>query len=245
MNLYPLVDVNLNLVNEMLSAYAGITGGLKKNNLKEFSDENPFINTAVPFKYTNNKFEFFGGIKGSFSKQLGFNAFISTSQVGNLPMFVNLTNTADNKFAIIYDNADIVRLNGEITYQQSEKLGIVLSGNYYNYTLKNEDKAWEKPSYDLSLTANYHFNDKIILKADFKGLFGIYATKCEKSNNILVTVPDKIDDIFDINLGGEYKITGQLNAFVNLNNLGFTKYYRWYNYPSYGFNFIAGVSYAF
>ena len=168
----------------------------------------------------------------------------------NLPLFVTDTTTkAKNKFTVVYDNVQILNLKGEVTWEQSEKLDIILRGDYFNYTITNEMYAWEKPDYDLGLTAKYHYSEQLIFKADLFGLFKIYERDFvkETENNVVVTTvsPQLINHIYDINLGAEYRFTKQLSAFLNLNNIGNYRYYRWYNYPSQRFNFLAGVSYAF
>jgi outer membrane receptor protein involved in Fe transport len=55
----------------------------------------------------------------------------------------------------------------------------------------------------------------------------------------------ELKGITDINLGFEYRYNKKLGAFLNLNNLAGTRYYRWNNYPTYRFNFLAGLSYSF
>ncbi len=259
MKFYPLADIDLDLINEMLSLYAGITGEVKRNNLEEISTENPFINTAPNFpqtisyySYTNNKFEFFGGIKGNFSKYLNYNVSVSSSNTKNLELFVSDTNKIqniylNNKFNTIDVDANILHVKGEISFQKNEKLGIIFRADYYSYSNiihdnKDEKKAWEKPGFDLNLTLNYKVNEKVYIRADFIGLYNIYA---RTFNDKKVIVPEKINDIYDFNLGCDYKLTSQINAFLNLNNIGFSSYNRWYGYPSHRINFILGVSCSF
>ena len=246
LKIYPLIDVNLNLVNDMLYAYAGISGEMKKNNMREFSDDNPFISSFIPMDYTKDKFMFYGGLKGSLSKYISYDASVSTLNSSHMPFFVTDTaSKAKNKFTAIYDDAQILNLKAEISYQHAEKIAVMLRGDYYNYSMTNELYAWEKPAYDLKLSANYHFSDQLILKAEFVSMYKIYARTYAKENNATVISAQKINDIFDINFGAEYRFTKQLSAFLNFNNIGNYRYYRWYNYPSQRFNFLGGVSYAF
>ena len=251
-HIYPLINVDLNLVNEMLYAYAGVNGELKKNNLREISEENPFISSNTELNYTNNKFRFYGGIKGNVSKNISYNATLSNTNVHNMPLFVNEIDTAKNAknlFSLIYEDAQILNLKAEVSIQIGEKLGVMLRGNYFNYSMSDTIKAWEKPAYDLRFTTNYHYNDKLILKADFTGLFEIYAraydVKKVGSKKVVYQYAEKLKNIFDINLGAEYVLTNQLSAFINFNNLCFSSYKRWYNYPTQKFNVLGGISYKF
>jgi hypothetical protein len=45
----------------------------------------------------------------------------------------------------------------------------------------------------------------------------------------------------DLSLGGEYKFTKMIGAFVQLNNIFGESYQRWYQYPVFGFNAFGGV----
>ena len=55
----------------------------------------------------------------------------------------------------------------------------------------------------------------------------------------------ELKPIIDANIGLEYRYSKKLSGFVNLNNLGFKRYYYWNNYPVYKFNFLAGITLAF
>ncbi|MFN6038885.1 MAG: hypothetical protein ACK452_10500, partial [Bacteroidota bacterium] len=58
-----------------------------------------------------------------------------------------------------------------------------------------------------------------------------------------VTGPKNLTGIADINIGAEYRYSKFLSAFINLNNLGNFRYYRWENYPTQRFNFMVGFSF--
>jgi len=67
-HLYPVADVSINLVKDILIVYTGITGGVQMNSFKALTDENPFVKSTVPMDFSYNKFEFFAGLKGNLSK---------------------------------------------------------------------------------------------------------------------------------------------------------------------------------
>jgi len=54
-----------------------------------------------------------------------------------------------------------------------------------------------------------------------------------------------MDTAFDLNVRGNYDLTGKLSLFAQLNNFGFRKYERWLGYPVQSLNFLAGISYSF
>jgi long-subunit fatty acid transport protein len=66
-------------------------------------------------------------------------------------------------------------------------------------------------------------------------------TKSKTGNNTDV----KLQDAADISMGVEYKLNKKWALWIDLNNIANSRYQRWNQYPSFGFNFIGGVRYAF
>jgi hypothetical protein len=241
-HLFPDANFSIDLFNNIFVLYGGITSELKRNNLIDLSAENPFINTSIPFSFSYTKSKFYAGFKGCISSYLSFDASISKSSVDNLPLFVSDTTLAlQNKFTVVYDKVGIFNTHAEIVYQKSEKLKILLTSNYYQYTTTNEKKAWYMPDMDVKLSAEYNLRNKIILKAGVIGYSG-----CDAEEFVKGSAPQikHLKGVADCNLGIEYRYTKILSAFLNFNNIGAERYQHWYNYPSYGFNVMAGLTYA-
>ncbi|MCD4745055.1 MAG: hypothetical protein K8R58_02025 [Bacteroidales bacterium] len=239
---YPIVRVEIDVIKNMLNAYAGITGNMKKNNFKAFSDENPFIISTIPMTYSYNKFEIFGGIKGNFSKEIDYCVNVSSSNTDQMPFFVADTNEIpNNKFTVVYDDVKFINAKAEIAYQEKEKIRVMLRANYYEYSMTDELKPWHKPEFDICFAVNYNIQNKIIVKAELF-MYGKKYVKFYKNNELTA---EKINGITDINLGLEYRYSKILSAFVNFNNIGNLRYYKWYNYPSQRFNLMAGITYSF
>ncbi|MCD4695055.1 MAG: hypothetical protein K8S16_02345 [Bacteroidales bacterium] len=58
-------------------------------------------------------------------------------------------------------------------------------------------------------------------------------------------VAEELAAMIDLNLGFEYRYSKVLSGFLNLNNILGQRYEHWYNYPTYRFNFLLGISYSF
>ena len=242
--LYPDAKFSINIYDNIFVIYGAFTGGIKKNNLIDISNENPFINTLLPLEFTNTKTKFMGGFKGSISSNLSFNAHISKSLVDNLPLYINDTTTKlYNKFTLIYDKAEILNTNVEITYQKTEKIKFVLTSNYYHYTMDKELFAWHKPNMDIKLSLNYNLKNKIIIKTELYGLSSTKAKTFETGINLGIKEVN-LKGTVDVNLGLEYRYSKILSGFINFNNIGAVRYQRWNNYPRYGFTVLGGVTYA-
>jgi hypothetical protein len=241
-HLYPVADVSINLVKDILIVYSGLTGGVQMNSFKSLTDENPFVKSTVPMDFSYNKFDFFAGLKGNLSKNLAFNLSYNGSQVKNMALFVNDTLFLfQNKFTTIYDDVDVTDIRAEFAYQKTEKIKLLFRADYFQYTALHELKAWHKPEMDVMFSLFYNIENKIITKVDIFAFDKEYARVFDNGK----LKEKKLNGIIDANLSVEWRYTKVLSAFVNFNNLGSSKYYRWNNYPSRRFNVLFGVSYAF
>lgn len=239
---YPQLSLNLAAIPDVLYFNLNLAGGHYRNSLKTLSDENPFIISQIPLDFTNRKYMINFGLGSSISKSVNFDIQLYYDRLENSPLFVTDTNELyDNKFTVIYDNYDRVKLQMDITYQKHERLRFLLRGNYYVYNMTTELFPWHKPNYDVSLTANYNIQDKILFKAAIISYGSSKVPDWEEG----VLVPQTLKAWVDLNFGVEYRYRKKLGIFLNVNNVTAARYYRWHNYPSYKFNFMAGFSYIF
>jgi hypothetical protein len=243
--LYPDLNVDFNLYNNIFILYGGLTGGLQRNNLIDLSAENPFINTSLPLQFTNTKTKLFGGFKGSLGSGFSFNASVYDENVENLPLFVTDTAAAlQNKFTLVYDNVKIFNSHIELAFQKSTKIRVALSADYFQYTPTIQKEAWHQPSSDITLSFDYNLRDKIILKAAVFARGSSYARTF--SNDTLHTVKAvNLKGVVDFNLGLEYRYSKIWSAFITFNNVAAVRYQQWYNYPNYGFTALMGLTYSF
>ncbi len=242
-HIYPKIELQYSIANNIIIPYAGFNGGVLANDYKKSVFENPFLKADVYVANSNLKKNFYLGLKGGLSSTTSFNIRGSYSEIDNEHFYVNslgVDSIYENTFDVAYDNIDLLNVYGEILSKPSEKFSFLLKGNYYNYVyLENELKPWHKPQYDVTLSTRYNLQSKIIVRAD---VFAI-GKRFAKSNNPAVEFYE-LGEIVDINLGIEYRYSKILSAFVNFNNLTSSKYQIWNLYPSQRFNFIAGFSYS-
>lgn len=256
---YPNLSASYSLFNDIFVPYAGIDGNLIHNNFNSFRKENPYVlenistiylNKNVGFRNTNQRINFYGGIKGSISSRLSFNFKAQYQKLGNLAMFVNDTlYSYENKFNIKYDSIDKTTLSAQLGYYLDEKIKIFLEGNYYNYSTLVEEYAWSMPNYELSIMGIYDLADKIIARLNVK-LVG--NRKTYSLNTIEGLTPEsngkyiiELKPYIDANLGVEYRYNKRLSAFLDVNNIVGKKYQQWLEYPVYTINVLGGVTYSF
>lgn len=248
---YPKAEFKYNIVENIIIPYVGITGGLKSNNLNSFYTENPFINTqTLATQNSNQKYDIYGGVRGSFSSKITFNTSFSRQKIEGMPLYVkDLSNPIENQFTLEYDTVTFNKITGELAYQKLEKLKILLGANYYMYEAKNATEVWHKPEMKISLSGIYDLADKIVVRADFFYFGKQYAKAYESivTNTTVTTteVAQELKGVFDANLSIEYRYTKKLSAFINFNNIASQAYERWQDYPTQKFGVLGGLTYSF
>ena len=235
---YPQINFNYDIYENIIIPYAGVNGGLIKNSFKQLTTENPFIDSTLRYANTNNKYNLFLGLKGNLSSNTSYDARVTYSQFDNLHFFVvnyNDINKMYNRFNVIYDNASLLNISGQINYQLNEKLKLIAKGDYNSYKTDKLTPAYHKPSFFLTFTGAYNLRNKIIVKAD---LFFV-GSQWAKSQYI-----DKpLKGYFDGNIEAEYRYTKTLSFFARFNNIANQRYYQWESLPSQRFNMMIGLSF--
>ncbi len=247
---YPKAEFKYNVVEHIIIPYVGIKGGLISNNLNNFYQENPFINTQLLVtQNSNQKYDIYGGIRGSLSSKITFNTSFSLQKIEGMPMYIKDFNDLENQFILAYDTVNFSKITGELAYQKLEKFKILLGGNFYNYNPKNEIKAWHHPDLKISLSGIYDLSNKIVLRADiyhFSKQFAKTLSVLTTNTTITTTESSKeLDGIFDFNLSIEYRYTKKLSAFIQFNNIASAPYKRWDDYPTQKFGILGGLTYSF
>jgi len=252
-HLYPVAEARLELIPDALKLYAGISGGMERTSLQSLSTQNKFISAVQPWNYVYDKFKIYGGFQSNISRSFNFNGHISSSSYENYPLFVTDTNAfLLNSFIVIYDNISIVKLRGELEFIKSARLRLALNGTYSHYKTADQEYAWYKPNYEFELSGRYDLQNKIAITAKAVVNGPVWALTPVRSNLLVVSADptynrkaEKLNGWVDINLGAEYRFTKALSFWLNFNNITNSRYYRWNNYRSYGFNLLGGASYSF
>ncbi len=247
MYIYPLAEIKYSMFNDIFIPYAGIRGGLKQTSFKSLTLENEFIRPNIELRNEKKPIEFYGGIKGTLSKRISFDAGISFASVRDKALFINDTvQSFGNQFDVIYDTMNVTTIEGSISYQLLEKIKIDGIGRYYSYSPINNSYAWNLPQFQFIIRGHYNLYDKFLFNIDFnieegrRGLgFGLdEETTIENGQRI-----SKLGFVTDINLGIEYRYNKRISAFVQFNNLASQKYNRWYNAQVHAFQVLGGVTF--
>ncbi len=249
--IFPAVRAELQVIPKYLRLFAEVKGDVNKSSLRDFADENPFIGDNITIINSVDKLDLSIGLKGTIAPGLGFKATVFRNSVKNLPMFANTTFTGiNNKFSVIYDggNSLITGFNGELDFKASDDFDLFGRVEFRNYAMATQAEPWNLPKFKLTAGTVIHITDKISVNATL--LYRGSAYDRTFTAPVLFTDPPvqhivTISGFADLNGGIEYKLTGRLSIFGQVNNILNTTNQVWLYYPNYGFNIFGGVGFHF
>ncbi len=247
--IYPIADVKYSLFNDIFIPYVGIKGGLTQQSFKSLSQVNEFILPNVEIKNEHKAIDFYGGIKGTISKRIGFNIGASFMHIKNKAFYITDTlHTRGNQFKVIYDTLNQATVEGSMYFQLKEKIKIDLIGKYHSYVLLNNSYAWNLPNLEFTVRGKYNLYDKLVAQLDVTLMGGrkqlVYGpgTDVLKENNQYFK---SLGFIGDANLSLEYLYNKRISVFFQMNNVAAQRYLRWSNYPVQGFQVMGGFTFKF
>lgn len=245
-HLYPFARFDYTLSEKSVIVYGELNGNIQQHNFRESSKINPFMEDTLYFQNTNNLHNIKFGTNIRIDNQMHFNAYVNFSKLKNELFYENNFNGIyPVTFSPVYSNASLTTVHGELGYEYNTKLNALLKADYYGYTNLDSTlaKPWHVSPFVFTLSLNYNISDKIILKTDIfihsESNYKMYDAAGSYNG------AGKLKAWGDINLAVEYRYTKLLSFYVNLNNLAFSKYQQWYNYPTYRYNALAGLTYSF
>lgn len=225
------------LVGDKFVFVAGWQAHLQKNNFANIVAENPFVNDTLSF--VNSVIdEKFAGLRGSTNGNFSFSVKGYQKIASDLPFYIN--DSSDMKrFNIVYSDATMWGGNLELSYFNSDMFRFTGSVNAFTFSeIKDLDQAYHRPTLEWTLSGMYRFNKKLYMNMDIFGVGKSYALIADNTE-------ETIKGAVDFNVSANYTYSKYFNIFVNLNNLAGFKYQRYYNYPSYGVQALAGISFTF
>ena len=248
----PDIRAEWNAVPKSVSLYGSLTGDFEVNSLNKIYSENPYMFSDLRVKDTYTPFVFVLGVKAKPLYNLLLDAYVDLRQIDNQYFFVNkgykLTNSlqavpaADstlytNRFNVIYSGATLAKLGIRANYNLQSFLNVELKYAINNWSVDNEEYAWNKPKYEMEMNTNVRVNPDLNLSANLYYEGGRYA----KLGTTAVAMNDKVD----LNLGVSYTYLNWFTAFAKINNLINHKYQNYYGYDVQGMNIMVGAAFSF
>ncbi len=241
-HLYPHARIDFAIVEDLMSIYGQLTGNLERNSFRSFSKDNQFLGSDFRLRNTNNKLDISGGLNVKLDKQLAFIGSVALRRLNDDAYFRNLNSVTNSLvvYDVIYDNNTQTNIHAELVYDQNEKTVWSILADYNGNKTSLADKALFRPDFRFGLKGYYLMADKIHICTQWAYVTTRYAVNYDIGGGYT-----SLKGYIDGNLSIDYRYSKVMSIFVNFNNITASAYSRWYNYPSYRFGAMAGLSYSF
>ena len=243
-HLYPYLSTSYQVIDDAVKIFATLSGDLQRNDLRNISRENPFFGRNVMLNNTNEKLGIKAGTSIKLEHDLMFVGSVKWSRIKDQP-FYYANFEIPSTFAMVYDKATLLNFRASLEYKNAEKISFAFSADYNKYKTDQLNEQLYIPALRVGISGHYAIAEKIYLKADVFYNSDVTGNTYISDSTIVSAQFVNIKGWLDANVGIDYRYSKVLSAFVSLNNIGFSRYFRWYEYPSYRFLGMAGVTYSF
>ncbi|WP_288954750.1 hypothetical protein [uncultured Polaribacter sp.] len=259
--IFPDIKFQRPVIKDFLNIYGGLSGSLKSNTYKNFTEINPYISPTLFITQTAENSNLFGGLNGLITNSISFNIKASIISEEDKPLLLRNNSKSDgassivngyqlkgyeygNSFRVYYDDVKTLSFLTEIEYDITKHISITTQAQYYKYTITNAFTEWNLPSLEALMSAKYKTN-KWFATADIFYLSerkdAIYNAQYPSSLKGI----EIVDSFVDVNLNGGYHFSDKFSAFLKLSNVLNTQYQRFANFNTQGFQILGGITYKF
>ena len=238
--LFPNIKAEVSTEDKRFVFQAGWTGKVQVNTYQSLAKQNQWIN--APFNLQNTWMEErYAGFKGSVGNHFNYSTKLGFNKYKNLPLFdQDFWVSNFQAFNVKYEpNVKVVHTSAEIGYSVQEKLSLLATVNHYQYSnIVVNKKPLGLIPLEFKATFRLQVMDDVWINSDLLVSKGSFYRKS-------ISEYDQLKDVFDFNAGVEYRVTKKVNLWAQFNNIFNQEFQRWNLFPSYGFNFVAGVIFSF
>ena len=245
--IYPNIMAEVGTPDKRFSFIAGWTGYLRKTSYQSLASFNPWIWAPATMKKNTGIEERYAGFKGSVGDHFSYSTKVGFNKITNQPLFVNDTSTGKSFLVINEPQMKVLHYDGEVGYAVQEKFSLKAGFSFNHYMnlkdigyapLKDNVKAYGLLPVELNAGLKVQVLKDLYLTSDLFAWGGEqYLKKSGKNGQLKGAV--------DLNAGLDFQITKNLKLWSQFNNIFNKQYQRWNQYPVYGFNFVAGIIFAF
>lgn len=240
---FPDVEVVVNLTGNELAFYTGVNGDLQKNTFRSLTTYNPYIFTGLPDGTIRNTkyYHVFAGVKGNL-KMFEYMVQAGYKPTNDLALyFFRHQQDLEHDFDVVYDDVNIINFRASLKATIMKNLAVTgtFSQNIFDTSL-SQIKPWHLPAMDANFMAVYTTTDNKL-----RGKVQLNIQNGVTANDISFGRELKLNALYDLSVGAEYWFVKKFGAFLEVNNILNNKRERWIYYPTYGINFLAGVTARF
>jgi hypothetical protein len=217
---------------------------IRLNTFRQLTAINPFIFTYNKVRQSANT-EIFAGLKGNALSNISYSVRSGIAIMNGLPLFVNDTSFDNKQFRVIYEaQATALMLDAALDYTINSNIqaGANISLRPI-LQLKTNQEAWHYIPSVITMYGKMNVMKNIVVKSELIMMAGSKATLKSTINGPSDT--HTIGAGVDLNVSARYTFLKNWNALLDVNNLLGSNYQRWYGYPMFGTQVMAGISYSF
>jgi hypothetical protein len=240
--LLPNIMADITTNDQHFTVQFGWIGHYDKGSYERFSGSNPWI--AQPASLLNTRVqEMYAGIKGSALQYISYSAKLAFVQYRNMPLFANDSIDGKSFYTVYTSSMQALQLHGELALTKGENFSINTTVTLNQITkVRDQLKAWGILPFELSSNLRWQVFREFYLKSTL-WFFDGAPYRVKESNGAFNF--SKSSAAVDLNLGVEFRVTKNVNLWLQMNNLFNKRYERWNQYEVYGFNVLGGIIYSF
>lgn len=245
---FPMASLEYGVVQDVLTAYVRVDGRLRHNTYEHLTNENPYIFPGAELRPTRNT-----------NVQVGLTGIISSTTSFNIsgglqfqkdrsiyyrnPFYRRDTLLGPPSLNLLYDDATVFFVAGELGMNLNDNLQIGLRGRMQQFSMSELAEPYHLPSFTAGLSADYTFREKLKIGTELN-----FVGSRPAFSNELVSLPAvdaELPAYVDWDLEFEYLYNSRLSAFIKANNLLNQQYDLYLGYKAQSINFLLGFAYRF
>ncbi|MCK9448432.1 MAG: hypothetical protein M0Q41_05575 [Bacteroidales bacterium] len=240
--LYPHLSGRLLLLDDHFEFYAALDGGLKRKNISQIIEYNPFVASGFSSWWEDHKFHFDAGIKTSLIKNLGFRFGIVYDEISNKGFFLtDTTFKLFNHIGMTHDHVQRLQFKSELSFHMAPRWtasAVLLHQQYFTDSIA---QAWHEPDFTADFLVRHQWSEQWTFAT------GLHH---ESKRPTPVYTSDEIQihwlkPIWDVHIEAVYSFNDYLSFYALMNNLLHQRYERYFNYPVQGMQVFAGMMIKF
>ena len=187
--IYPVAELQMGLIREVLNLYVGVDGRSEYNSLKKLLYENPYVKPNLDtLKFTKTQISLYGGVKGKITSKLNYHVSARYSYSRDLQFYMlDTASLLKNQFDVVYaDKGNELDVNANLSWEAINHLYLTLNARYHDFFfLKNYDwfnsdnitggKPLYIPRWELGFEGKYILKSRYIFTANAKVGFDRWA----------------------------------------------------------------------
>ena len=179
---YPMAELQMGLIREVLNLYVGIDGKTEYTSLKKLLYENPYVKPNIDtLRFSKCQISIYGGVKGKITDKLNYHVSARYSYRRDLPFFMlDTASLLKNQFDVVYASKGTeLDVNANLSWEAINHLYLTLNARYHDYFFL-EGYDWfgsdiitgGKPLYtsrwEIGFEGKYIFRNRFIFTANAK-----------------------------------------------------------------------------